>query len=104
MMSRAAVYAQLGRLDDAVAIWREVEARVPGYTARLHLELTKWFQPDHVAHIEEAVAKILRHSSVNPTQTPNEGTQEPRSRSFRSPTSAPRRTRIGSATASRRRS
>ncbi len=31
MMARAAVYAQLGRLDEAVAVWREADARVPGY-------------------------------------------------------------------------
>ena len=31
MLVRAAVYAQLGRLDDALAVWRDVEARVPGY-------------------------------------------------------------------------
>ena len=33
MLVRAALYAQLGRLDDALAVWREVEARVPGYGA-----------------------------------------------------------------------
>ncbi len=46
----------------------------PATRARLHAELTKWFPPDHVAHIEEAVAKILRHSSANL----NPRTPEPR--------------------------
>ena len=78
MLARAAVYAQLGRLDEAAAVWREADARVPGYGARLHAELTKWFSPDHVAHIQEAVAKILRHSSAKPNprtpEPPNPGT------------------------------
>jgi pentatricopeptide repeat protein len=60
------IYAQLGRLDEALAVWRETEARIPGYAARIHDELTKWFAPDLVEHIEEAVGKIRRRATGAP--------------------------------------
>jgi pentatricopeptide repeat protein len=39
------IYVQLGRLDEALAVWREAEARIPGYAARIRDELTKCLRP-----------------------------------------------------------
>ena len=35
LMTRAAIYAQLGRLEDARAVWRAAEARVPGFAEQM---------------------------------------------------------------------
>jgi tetratricopeptide (TPR) repeat protein len=63
LMARAAIYAQLGRLDDALAVWREADARMPGFVDRMHDQLTKWFTSDLVERLQEAADKIRRHAT-----------------------------------------
>jgi TolB-like protein/Tfp pilus assembly protein PilF len=77
VIARAGIYAQLGRLDEAADLWRGAEARIPGYSARLHDEISKWFDAEVVGQIEEAADKIRAHMAAR--ARPVSGAQPPRS-------------------------
>jgi non-specific serine/threonine protein kinase len=57
VMTRAAIYAQLGHLKEAHAVWREVATRWPEYAAHVEEEMHKWLTPDVVVHLLEGVEK-----------------------------------------------
>jgi TolB-like protein/Tfp pilus assembly protein PilF len=63
LMARAAIYAQLGRVDEALAVWREADARMPGFVDRIHDQLSKWFTSDLVERFQEAADTIRRHAT-----------------------------------------
>jgi TolB-like protein/cytochrome c-type biogenesis protein CcmH/NrfG len=77
LMTRAGIYAQLGRLDEAAELWRAAEARLPGYSARLHEELGKWFGAEVIARLEEGADKIRAH--LTGRARPVSGAQAPAS-------------------------
>ena len=60
VMTRAAIYAQLGQLNESHAVWREVATRWPEYAAHVEEEMHKWLAPDVVVHLLEGVEKARR--------------------------------------------
>ena len=60
VMTRAAIYAQLGQLNESHAVWREVATRWPEYAAHVEEEMHKWLAPDVVVHLFEGVEKARR--------------------------------------------
>jgi hypothetical protein len=45
VLTRAAIYAQRGRLQEARAVWRDVETRFPEFAARFDEGLTSGSRP-----------------------------------------------------------
>jgi TolB-like protein/Tfp pilus assembly protein PilF len=55
---RAALYGQLGRIEEGRALVREAEARLPGISnAEGHVRF-RWFTPDLAQHIQEGLDKL----------------------------------------------
>ncbi len=65
LVVRAAIYGQLGRLDEGRALVRDVEAKMPGITDRHNDVRRKWLPKALADHIQEGLDKLspARHSS-----------------------------------------
>jgi adenylate cyclase len=57
-MARAAIYGQLGRIEEAREVWNEASALIPEFIANYLTEVCKWFPPDLIAHLEEGLKKV----------------------------------------------
>jgi TolB-like protein/Flp pilus assembly protein TadD len=58
LVVRAAVYGQLGRVDEGRALVRDAEMKLPGITDRHSDARRKWLSPELVDHIQEGLDKL----------------------------------------------
>jgi TolB-like protein/Tfp pilus assembly protein PilF len=63
LVVRAAIYGQLGRLEEGRALVRDVEARMPGITDRHNDIRQKWLPKELVDHIQAGLDKLAAHDS-----------------------------------------
>jgi TolB-like protein/Flp pilus assembly protein TadD len=78
LVVRAAVYGQLGRLDEGRALVRDAEARMPGITDRHDNARRKWLPKALADHIQEGLDKLspAHHSSDYAAAAPASATAE----------------------------
>jgi TolB-like protein len=59
LMMRAAIYGQLGRLDEGRALVREAVSRAPGIDNRHDSPRLRWFERELAQHIQEGLDRLL---------------------------------------------